>query len=126
MAVVTHTRAESAPQYIAISDAVKQGYASRATINRWITDGFVKSTLICGHRYVSLGDVEELARRREAGLLPVLNTDVVTNQIANKIAAVMPVLSDEQKQYLSDLLAGNDVEEPVRDGDTMLAETAAI
>ena len=107
MSNLIHNRAGSASKYIAMSDAIKRKLGSRATIYRWIYNGFVRSTYLNGRRYVSLDDLEYMARLRETGSYPVLNTDAATAQIANRLAALVSVMTDTQKQQLVDMLLDN-------------------
>lgn len=99
--------AEAGHKLISVSEAVKRGYASRATINRWIDLGHLVSTYISGHRYVRLSDIEGFVRLRQEGIQPTIDTSQEVNRLCDRIAALMPVLTAGQKDQISKLLASD-------------------
>lgn len=100
---LSNETSERASDLISVSEAVRRGYGSRATINRLIKSGRVTAYNLDGRRYL---DDEELGRlRRVRQNATALNVDLLYNEVAHRVASLAPVFSYEQKRQLVSLLS---------------------
>lgn len=91
-------------EFICITQAVKRGYATRATISAWANEGFIRSFRRGRERMVSVRDLDARAALREQNLTPGFDTDRETERMAARIAATAPALRPDQKKRLATLL----------------------
>ncbi len=97
--------AEMSDEFITISEADARGYGSRATINRYVKKDQVRSYMSGGTRLVSANDLKRIASMRNDGVRPSVDMDREVERLGARIATIMPALSSEQKQRLSELLS---------------------
>lgn len=97
------TQIEPSGDLISISEAVRRGYGSRATINRLIKSGRINAYSLDGRRYLSDDELKRhLLTRQNAN---VINVDQLYDEVAHRVASLAPVFSDEQKKQLVMLLS---------------------
>ena len=90
---------------LSMSEATTLGYASRATLNRWIERRLVRTALVKGQRLMLTEDLECVRSLRAEGKVPAPNIDAEIDKIATTAAAMLPVMTDAQKSRLSAILA---------------------
>lgn len=97
--------AEMSDEFITISEADARGYGSRPTIMRYVKKNQVRSYMSGSTRLVSANDLKRIAAMRNDGVRPSVDMDREVERLGARIATIMPALSSEQKQRLSELLS---------------------
>lgn len=98
--VERYTAPENDADYIDMGTAVKMGFGSPNTLNRWVKQGSVRNFKEGQRRLLNVADLVQRARERD-----VIDVNVAYDDLLFRLTSFAPVFSDEQKQRLAALLS---------------------
>lgn len=98
--VERYTAPENDADYIDMGTAVKMGFGSPNTLNRWVKQGCVRNFKEGQRRLLNVADLVQRARERD-----VIDVNVAYDDLLFRLTSFAPVFSDEQKQRLAALLS---------------------
>ena len=86
--------------YIDTATAIRMGFGSQNTLNRWVKQGCVRNFKEGKRRMLNVADLVQRARERD-----VIDVNVAYDDLLFRLTSFAPVFSDEQKQRLAALLS---------------------